>query len=478
MARLNRGGAESRPAESDQSDSNQVVKVSNPIDEFTSMANEIAATENPYLGELQIPRLQSELNRATLGHQERVNLLLQLCWNQLRLGYIEKASDSIQLAFDDVAEHQGKPSPSMLKLRALVYLREAEYRNCVQRHNSECCVFPLAGGGIHSEPAPMQKARQTLLELLKVSPRNLEAAWLLNLTAMATGSFPDAVPAEYRLPSDAMSSEFSIGRFVDVAGDLGVDTFNLCGGAITDDFNGDGLLDIVTSTYDPLGSLTYYSSDGRGGYINASKESGLDQQLGGLNCISADYDNDGDLDVLVLRGAWLGDQGQMRNSLMANDGQGRFLDVTAESGLSEVAYPTQAAVWLDFDNDGDLDLYVGNESRVEFEDGAGDFPSQLFRNDGKGSFVDIASLAGVRNDRYCKGVTAGDYDNDGDIDLYVSNRGRNRLYRNNADGTFTDVAEQAGVTAPHQQSFACWFFDYDNDGWQDPICRRVSVIEC
>ncbi len=437
------------------------------LQEFELLAAEINDSENIYLGTRQVSRLQAALNQAGRSHQDRVNLLLQLCWNQLRLGLIDAAAESIQSAFEQVEIHQGTLSPSMLKLKALVYMREAEYRNCVQRHNRECCLFPLENGGIHAEQSPMLQARESLRQLLTVSPRDLEAAWLLNVSAMATGEYPDAVPDPYRLPPEKLQSECQIPRFVDVAAELGVDTFNLCGGAITEDFNNDGVLDIITSTYDPAGSLTHYEGDGKTGYSDVSQRSQLDQQLGGLNCLAADFDNDGDMDVLVLRGAWLGDQGQIRNSLLANDGEGKFEDVTIAAGLGEVSAPTQAATWFDMDNDGDLDLFVGNESRVEIEKGAGDYPSQLFQNKGDGTFVDIASQAGVRNDRYCKGVTSADYDNDGDVDLYVSNRGVNRLYRNNADGTFTDVAEEAAVREPRQQSFACWFFDYDNDQWLD-----------
>ena len=194
------------------------------------------------------------------------------------------------------------------------------------------------------------------------------------------------------------------------------------------------------------------------------------EQLGGLNCIGGDYDNDGDVDLLVLRGAWLFDDGQIRNSLLRNNGDAGargFTDVTREAGLAEPARPTQAAVWGDFDNDGDLDLFVGNESRLETGPPVGNFPSQLFDNNGDGTFTDIAASAGVTNNRYCKGVAGGDFDNDGDLDLYVSNLGVNRLYRNNGNGTFSDVARRAGVMEPDGRSFAPWFFDYDNDGWLD-----------
>jgi hypothetical protein len=191
-----------------------------------------------------------------------------------------------------------------------------------------------------------------------------------------------------------------------------------------------------------------------------------------LNIVQADYDNDGNIDIFVPRGAWLEGAGRHPNSLLRNDGRGRFRDVTFEAGLGEVHYPTQTAAWTDYDNDGDLDLYVGNEN----------FPSQLFRNNGDRTFTDVARRAGVENNSFAKGVVWGDYDNDGFADLYVSNmEGVNRLYRNNRDGTFTDVAPQLGVTRP-LRSFPAWFWDFNNDGALDlyvasyhPDVRHVAA---
>src|SRR5690606_22178351 len=115
-----------------------------------------------------------------------------------------------------------------------------------------------------------------------------------------------------------------------------------------------------------------------------------------------------------------------------------------------------------FDNDGDVDLYIGNESSSSVL-----APSQLFRNNGDETFTDIAEEAGVTNNRFAKAVVAGDYDQAGLTDIYVSNLDDdNRLYRNNGDGTFTDVASELNVTGP-RQSFPAWFWDYDNDGVLD-----------
>jgi hypothetical protein len=278
---------------------------------------------------------------------------------------------------------------------------------------------------------------------------------------MLSADHPAGVPPSVRLPEGVFRSAVPFPTWRDRSRDLGLDAVDLAGGAIMDDFDGDGLLDLVTSTWDPCDSLKAYRNDGRGGFEEVTRAWGLDEQLGGLNLTHADYDGDGDLDLLVLRGAWLFDSGRIRNSLLRNDSTGegrRFVDVTREAGLAAPAYPTQTAAWADVDGDGDLDLYVGNE-RGE----AGAFPSQLFRNRGDGTFADAAAELGVTNERLTKGVAFGDFDDDGDPDLFVSNHGRNRLYRNDGE-RFVDVAATAGVEGPDGWTFASWFFDVDNDG--------------
>jgi len=104
---------------------------------------------------------------------------------------------------------------------------------------------------------------------------------------------------------------------------------------------------------------------------------------------------------------------------------------------------------------------------------------RLYRNRGDGTFVNVAEQAGVCNDRFAKGAAWGDFDADGFLDLYVANyyaakgRGGNRLYRNNGDGTFQDVAPELGVTEP-QAGFSCWFWDFDNDGRLDIFVNDYS----
>ena len=440
---------------------------SNQRPEFEAIARKLREGPNEYFGEVKVDELRRQIEwepEASLDRRLRLRALLIV--ELLKLGLVDEA---VTLANEAVAMCQAEDAldryPSVLRSRALAYLRKAEVRNCIARRNPQGCIFPLQGGGVHVEKAPAAQARRDYEAYLQRLPQDLGARWLLNIAAMAEGIYPDGVPEGLVIPPMAFVSDRDIGRFPDVGARLGIDTFNASGGAIVDDFDGDGFLDIVTSTLDPEGPLTYYRNDGAGGFEDRSAVSRATEQLGGLNCIGGDYDGDGDIDVLVLRGAWLFDDGRIRNSLLRREDDGTFTDVTRRAGLATPAAPTQTAAWGDFDGDGDLDLYVGNESQPVDPSG-GDYPSQLFRNEGDGRFVDVAVAAGVTNDRYAKGVTVGDYDNDGDLDLFVSNLGPNRLYRNNGDGTFVNVAILAGVVGP-RWSFATWFFDYDNDGWLD-----------
>ncbi|MGH2569632.1 MAG: CRTAC1 family protein, partial [bacterium] len=183
--------------------------------------------------------------------------------------------------------------------------------------------------------------------------------------------------------------------------------------------------------------------------------------LSGLDGVSvgtfADYDNDGWKDVFVSRTF-------QPNQLFHNDGPDaagnlRFRDVTAASGIGADCCTTVAS-WADYDNDGDLDLYVGNESDPEVR-----APCQLFRNEG-GKFTDVARAAGLAEMLFAMGAVWGDYDGDRLPDLFVSAGGPNRLYRNLGDGTFRDVAAEAGVTSP-AASFSTWWWDFDDDGALD-----------
>ncbi|MFQ5495544.1 MAG: FG-GAP repeat domain-containing protein, partial [Phycisphaerae bacterium] len=335
--------------------------------EFMAVARRLKQSTNPFLGELQVPQLRKQLQEPGLTLERKAVLQMRLSGHLLRLGKVEEGIEAIETSCRLVRRIPNRKQdlpPELHWSRGLAYLRKAEVANCIQRHNADCCIFPLKGGGVHSFDGPAREARKSYLALLKQNPEHLSARWLVNLVSMALNDYPDGVSKPFLIPLSAFDSDYPIKRFVDIAPKLGVHTFNLCGGTIVDDFDNDGLLDIITSTFDPDGPLTFYRNPGTGRFQDASASSGCDQQLGGLNCMGTDYDNDGLTDVLILRGAWLFDDGRIRNSLLHNEGDGTFTDVTRRAGLADPAMPTQAAVWADFDNDGDLDLFVGNESRI------------------------------------------------------------------------------------------------------------------
>jgi FG-GAP-like repeat/ASPIC and UnbV len=353
---------------------------------------------------------------------------------------------------------------------AVAWLRRGESQNCALRHNSESCILPIRGAGVHVEQEGSRQAMRHFLELAaetaddRASSLHLKSVWLANIAAMTVGEYPGGVPEAFRIPPEVFASEAPFPRFENAAPELGLAAFNLFGSAIAEDFDGDGWIDLFTSTAHTSERARLYRNDRDGTFTDVSDAANLEGINGGLNAVQADYDNDGDADVVVLRGAWLRAAGRHPKSLLQNDGHGRFSDVTFAAGMGERYYPTQTANWADYDNDGDLDLYVGHE-----EDGRDvvDAPCQLWRNEGNGTFTEVAAAAGVETHAFVKGVVWGDYDADRFPDLYVSvNGGPNRLYHNNHDGTFTDVARQAGVALP-MDSFPVWFWDYDNDGALD-----------
>jgi len=342
----------------------------------------------------------------------------------------------------------------MTETLGIALLHKSEMDNGVYRTPGDMCLFPPRTATRFAEAAGADEAFRVLSAYLADKPDDLEARWLLNVTSTMLGRYPDGVPKQQLIPASAFASSAQIGRFRDVAPAAGLKVFSMAGGAVVDDFRGNGLLDVVTSSMDACEPLHVFRNNGDGTFAERSTEAGVSDQLGGLNVIQGDYNNDGCMDLLVLRGGW---EFPMRKSLLRNNCDGTFTDVTRQSGVGFTATSTQTAAWADIDNDGFLDLFVGNE----------DGPNQLYRNKGDGTFEDISSRAGVDATIYTKAVVAADYDNDGFVDFYLSNfNGNNLLYHNNKNGTFTEVGKQAGVQAPWR-SFAAWFFDYDNDGWPD-----------
>ncbi len=369
-------------------------------------------------------------------------------------GDMEKAIALWQDAYQIVQTSVPRLIPPIEETLGIAYLHQSEMKNDVYLDPGDKCIFPMDSSARFAVPEYSQKAVEYFLNYLKQDPQSLEVRWLLNLSYMTLGQYPNGVPAPYLIPPSAFASKENIAHFKDVAPATGLNLVSLAGGVIVDDFDNDGLLDVVISSMDPCEPLRFFHNNGDGTFTDRTVQAKLGDQLGGLNILQADYNNDGCMDILVLRGGW---EYPVRRSLLRNNCDGTFTDVTRESGLAEPATSTQSAVWADIDNDGYLDLFVANERGS----------NQLFRNQGNGTFQDISHSAGIDQSAFSKAVAAADYDNDGFVDLYVSNfSSANFLYHNNHNGTFTEVAQAAGVQEP-RGSFSTWFFDYDNDGWPD-----------
>ena len=425
-----------------------------------------------YLGDQRLVALQRELASAPTDDRYLIyGKHVQVAGELLRLGREAEAIEHYRTAqslFKEIVsslprDEAFKQATNLHFAAAVAYMRWAETQNCCKNNSPDSCILPIRGGGIHANVNGAKAAihhLETLLRTQKTGNREyFRAKWLLNLAHMTLGQYPQRVPKSFLIQTDSFESTLPFPRFENVAAKLGVDTFGLSGGVVADDFDGDDHVDLFVTSYHPEVSPRLFRNQGDGTYVDHTSRVGLTGIAGGLNAIQADYDNDGDTDIFVLRGGWFGEHGSHPNSLLQNQGDGTFVDVTFSAGLGEHHYPTQTGVWWDFDLDGQIDLFIGNE-----QEGSVVAPSQLFRNQGDGTFIDVASDAGVTNDRFAKGVTSGDFNGDRYPDLYVSNLGQpNRLYRSNRDGTFTDVAREAGVDLP-LSSFPAWFWDFNNDG--------------
>ena len=286
-----------------------------------------------------------------------------------------------------------------------------------------------------------------------------------------------------------LQAEIPAAKFVDVTAAAGIQFVHnngaygdkllpetMGGGVAFLDFDNDGDQDLlfVNSTYWPwkmpegklLPTAALYRNNGQGHFEDVTAGSGLDISFYGMGAAIGDYDNDGRPDVFLT--------GVGGNHLFRNLGQGKFADVTAQTGVGGASGEWSAsASWIDFDNDGDLDLFVCNYVRwskeIDLEVGykltgigraygppmnfQGTFPS-LYRNDGQGRFMDVSQSSGVQIKNSATGVPAAkslgvapiDVNNDGWIDLVVANDTvQNFVFTNRMNGAFQEIGAMSGV---------------------------------
>lgn len=449
------------------------------LEKITSAADPL---KNPFRNREQAAVLIA-LKERTTDPQEllkiRIRLAVQLIDSGDAYGAL-KEYDAIQKAMGDLkVPMEERKEVEWLTFKAVCYLRMGENENCLTNRNADSCVFPIQGGGVHLNKTGSRGAAAVLIELLEKYPGCLRAVWLLNIVYMTLGEYPDKVPSKWLIDPKLFASDYDIKHFPDVGPALGLNIQSYAGGAVLEDFDNDGFLDVMVSSWGVRDQLRLFHNNGDGTFTERTEEAGLLGLVGGINLVQGDYNNDGLIDVLVMRGGWLGTEGHYPFSLLRNNGDFTFTDVTEEAGLLAFR-PTHSAVWWDYNNDGLLDLFVAHETK-----GADKNPCQLFRNNGDGTFTECAAENGVDFLGFCKATISGDYNNDGRPDLYISRvDGQKFLVRNDGpaspDGNprgpwkFTVVTEEAGLAGP-AQSYTSWFWDFDNDGWLDLYIAGYSV---
>src|SRR6267378_5511188 len=319
---------------------------------------------------------------------------------------IAQFEQGVRIAHQHATEDPKFATMESIDLAALgiAHLRRGEVENCATLHTADMCIFPLSLAARHTLRSGSERAIEYFERYLEREPSSLEIRWLLNVAYQTLGGYPDKVPKAYLIPPAAFLSKENIGRFVDVAPALGLDKVGDAGGSIVDDFDNDGFLDIVETSFDPCQPMRMFHNNGDGTFTDVSERSHLAEQLGGINIVQTDYNNDGWLDIYVMRGGW---EWPMRNSLFRNKGDGTFEDVSAKAGVNRVAF-TKGVAWGDYDSDGYPDLYLSNYGEDNF----------LYHNRGDGTFEEVATQLGVEKPKWSFATWFFDYDNDGHLDLF------------------------------------------------------------
>lgn len=420
------------------------------------------------------PIVEYELKNKNFKEAVRVQTLLASLYSY-KEKTLPEGLEEYKKAYEMAEKSKDPETLNLLAKVGIVEMRLAEIKNCINNHNERSCIFPLDKKAVHKDKEYAKAAAATFRQYLNQRPSDDHIRWLYNIVHMALGTYPKAVEKKYLIDKGIFKSEISFPNFRDYAKDFGISSDESFGGSLIDDLDNDGKLEIIIGSINPCDSLRYYKYiDGK--YVNIAGEAGIDNQKSVGNIYQADINNDGLLDLYLTRGAWHpGGSNDPRikqvsfipipegsktnvyfNTLLLNKGDNKFEDITEKAGLRTLPNSSLTAVWRDFNNDGWVDVFVCNEFRQP----------DLFINE-KGKFKDMTSRSGITNNEICKGVVAADVNNDGYEDLFLSNYyGDKVLYINNKDLTFTRLAD-SGITDFPKYSFTPFFFDYNNDGKVD-----------
>ena len=266
------------------------------VERLQRLREETDPRKNIYLNARRVEILKQRIGQAPSKPQELLWRFM-LAKELMRAGESDAAVgelESIERWWTDSGRPMGPQDRKRLRDQmAISMLRIAEQENCCALHNSDSCFVPIQGGGIHNRERGSRGAIRHLTDALIEDPDDLAARWLLNLAYMTLGEYPEHVPEQWLIPEQVFESDYDLERFFDVAGPLGLDVMSLAGGSIMEDFDRDGLLDIMASSWGLDDQLRYFRNNGDGTFTDRTSEAGLLGIVGGLNMSHADYNNDG-----------------------------------------------------------------------------------------------------------------------------------------------------------------------------------------
>jgi hypothetical protein len=286
------GASDSGASRSEAADAPDVV-ASDTIDVGTQapgtveMIRRLAAIQNP----ADWDRRVAELDRTPRPSDLRGSVVYAAGRAQVlsRAGRIDEALAELDGIRDRIAAHPGEvPADfqrNVLDLRAIVLLWGALERACLDRFDS--CLFPIESALPGEGRQRADEALEIYLRLLAFNDQNADWRWLVNIAAMAAGRFPDAIPEPWRIPPETLEADADIGRFRNRAEELGVDVPGLSGSVVAEDFDGDGDLDLLTSSSSLADDIRYFRNDA-GRFRETTEAAGILGLKGGLNLISAD----------------------------------------------------------------------------------------------------------------------------------------------------------------------------------------------
>ncbi len=279
----------------------------------------------------------------------------------------------------------------------------------------------------------------------------------INNNGVVTGDFDNDGFEDIFIPSrlndNRLMKNNGDGTFENVIASSGIEINGLTMTGSWGDIDNDGDLDLFVANYNTATapySNYLYLNDGAGNFTDISATAGIATFDQTRSVHMMDLNEDGFLDIYVCNLL-------QENTLWQNNGDNTFRNMVFPTGLRDVSI-SMGAIFFDYDNDGDQDVYLTHDGNKE---------NIMYENMGTGTFRDVSAARGLNLAAQGMGVDHGDINNDGHLDIYVTNLGPNFMLLNDGQGNYTDIAAAAGVDDMGGMGWGCFFVDFDNDGWED-----------